>query len=130
MNELAYADPEPGPQTDLPDLDRLRLHRSTSQPLTEGDSDGRYDLAFLLLERPEWHRRAACRGTDTGMFFAERGTHTQDARDTCRVCPVQTECLTHAQAVPELHGVWGGQTVRQRKKGRARPKPIGLAVTA
>lgn len=44
-----------------------------------------------------------------------------DARRLCKGCPVQTACLAYAVARPELEGIWGGCTERQRaelRKGR------------
>lgn len=131
MNELAYSDPEPVRQSDLPDIDRLRLHRNTTQPVG-GDSDGRYDLAFLLLARPEWHRRAACRGVgadgEANIFFPDRTSNHRIAFALCASCHVFDECRAHDSERPELYGIWHGQGERARRKGRRPGRPTGKAV--
>lgn len=63
-----------------------------------------------LLERPEWHTRAACRGQVDVMFPKSR--HNARAWDealaVCTDCPVRRECHTAANRGDEVHGVWGG----------------------
>lgn len=90
-------------------------------------SDGLLDL--LIGARPEWWAEAACRGAGTDPWFPPRGAHAETPRDSlgrvdgsegrgkfvCRSCPVRAECLEHALAVPEKHGVWGGLTARERR---------------
>ena len=36
------------------------------------------------------------------------------AKRICRQCPVVNECRDHALRTPELHGVWGAMTARER----------------
>ena len=56
------------------------------------------------------------------MFFhpdKERGD-TRARRDAtakalCRLCPVITQCRTHALTVREPYGVWGGLSAEDRK---------------
>lgn len=65
-----------------------------------------------------WRDRAACAGHPTEWWFPEkRGARTAVTRhaiDICRQCPVQLDCLRHAQEHLELHGIWGGCTEAQR----------------
>jgi hypothetical protein len=42
------------------------------------------------------------------------------AQRTCRVCPVRVPCLEYAMARPELDGIWGGLTERQRTRRRTK----------
>jgi WhiB family redox-sensing transcriptional regulator len=78
---------------------------------------------------PKWRDRAACRGEDTALFFAEEATvearrTRARARDICFGCPVQGDCLLWAVAA-DAHGIWGGTTreerlaVRKKRKGAA-----------
>ena len=72
-----------------------------------------------LLRRPRWHLWAACRGVGHKGFVASRGVkYDEHARQLCASCPVRQECLETALADPELIGMWGGTTPRQRKEMR------------
>ncbi|MEZ5151941.1 WhiB family transcriptional regulator [Rhodococcus zopfii] len=70
----------------------------------------------------EWQLRAACRGTDSAVFFAPAGESRRDrrrreiaAKTVCISCPVRKACLKHALAVRESHGVWGGLSETERQ---------------
>ena len=77
-----------------------------------------------------WKRDGLCAQTDPELFFPEKGGSVDAARSVCRACPVRTECLDHALDNPDLDGVWGGTSPRQRKRIRgqnprpAQPRPI------
>jgi len=67
--------------------------------------------------------RAACRGVPTAMFFPtaeyERKTGAESeatlrAKAICASCPVSGACFQYAVANPELTGIWGGTTTRER----------------
>ncbi|AUG81669.1 WhiB family transcriptional regulator [Kitasatospora sp. MMS16-BH015] len=75
----------------------------------------------------DWQFLGACREYGTELFFhpsGERGPahdeREQAAVAVCRRCPVQVECLTHALAVREPYGVWGGLTEDERQRLLAR----------
>lgn len=82
-----------------------------------------------LLQPPEWHAQAACKG-QTGLFYPELGENSVNGpRRICETCPVQKECLD--AGMRELHGVWGGTTPKERRKlrrelGIAAPRQIKL----
>ena len=70
-----------------------------------------------------WQDKALCKtnGVDATVFFNDdmlRGVEKQAresaAKKICTACPVKTECLEHALAVPENYGVWGGLTQDER----------------
>jgi WhiB family transcriptional regulator, redox-sensing transcriptional regulator len=67
---------------------------------------------------PGWMERAACRGLDRALFFPELGGNAAKARMLCSICPVRLECFEYALADPEITGVWGGTTDRERRKLR------------
>jgi WhiB family redox-sensing transcriptional regulator len=69
-----------------------------------------------LLGRPLWHRRAACSGLGTEGFVIDKGHRF--SRGVCQDCPVCQECLKTALADPELVGLWGGTTDRERREMR------------
>lgn len=70
----------------------------------------------------DWQLRGRCRTVDPSLFFhpeGERGT-TRAARDdaakaVCATCPVLRQCATHALAVREPYGVWGGMSEDDRE---------------
>ena len=69
----------------------------------------------------DWQMNGLCRGEDSAVFFhpdGERG-HARAARESrakqmCRQCPVMTQCRTHALAVGETYGIWGGLSETER----------------
>lgn len=70
----------------------------------------------LVLERPGWQHRAACRGEPVGTFFPS-GRPVR-AQVVCSECPVRVECADYALADPELVGVWGGLSTVERRRLR------------
>jgi WhiB family redox-sensing transcriptional regulator len=69
-----------------------------------------------LLGRPEWMKRAACRGEDPALFFPPLGANAAKARAICATCSVRQECLSYALADPESAGVWAGLSERERRR--------------
>lgn len=65
-----------------------------------------------------WDARAACADMDPAIFFPPVGRSCALARAICAGCPVKRECLDHALATGERYGVWGGTTVRERRRMR------------
>jgi WhiB family redox-sensing transcriptional regulator len=66
-----------------------------------------------------WRELAACRGTDLGVFFPERGESAEAARQVCAACPVRQPCLDYAITNRIAYGVWGGLTERERRAMRS-----------
>jgi WhiB family redox-sensing transcriptional regulator len=84
----------------------------------------------------EWQMDGACRETDTNLFFhpeGERGPSRRGrdaaAQAICATCPVIDECRSHALAVKEPYGVWGGLTEDDREAIYAAQRP-GAAAAA
>ena len=79
-------------------------------------------LPMPLLDSYEWQYQGACNEADPETFFsppAERGARRRPraatAKSYCERCPVVQECLNHALAVRESHGVWGGLNTDERR---------------
>jgi len=72
-----------------------------------------------LMNRPAWHRWAACRGIGTDSFIVGIGGNYSRARELCGGCSVGAECLEAALAADEFVGLWGGTTEKQRARMRA-----------
>jgi WhiB family redox-sensing transcriptional regulator len=66
-----------------------------------------------------WRELAACRGTDLGVFFPDRGEPAEAARQVCAECPVRQPCLDYAITNRIVHGIWGGLTERERRALRS-----------
>jgi WhiB family redox-sensing transcriptional regulator len=82
-----------------------------------------------------WQLRAACRGSDTDLFFPERGESSKEAKAVCAICPVRQQCLDFAISEVEHYGIWGGLSERERRELRRQlprraPKPPPLPVSA
>lgn len=68
----------------------------------------------------DWAARAACVGMDSEVFFPETPTGVRAAKQVCAGCEVRQQCLIHALAHTERHGVWGGTSERERRRIRLR----------
>lgn len=69
-----------------------------------------------MSSQDEWMADGLCRQVDMDMFFPEQGGSTRDAKRVCLACPVQAECLAYALANPDLLGVWGSYSERERHR--------------
>ena len=70
-----------------------------------------------------WFRRAACRNSDTSLFFPGRYSPPSAAAAAlaiCATCPVQAECLQYALDADEKIGIWGGTNGRDRRRYKQR----------
>ncbi|MER5482974.1 WhiB family transcriptional regulator [Streptomyces sp. NPDC002812] len=64
---------------------------------------------------PEWMTEGLCAQTDPEEFFPAKGGSTKAARATCKACDVRAKCLDAALTRPELYGIWGGLSERERR---------------
>jgi WhiB family redox-sensing transcriptional regulator len=71
-------------------------------------------------QRETWAEDALCLGADGEMWFEAVPVA---AVRICRQCPVAAECLGYALARPDLDGVWGGTTPKERKRLRRTARP-------
>ncbi len=85
-------------------FDRANLTASTIADL--------YDF----LDRPDWHRAAACRGKGNGPWYLERGEPVTLAKAICAACPAAEQCRDAGQV--EQYGIWGGEGTRARERRR------------
>ena len=76
-----------------------------------------------MRTEPQWQVKAACRGPQAVVFFPPPQFERKDeklerearAKDICRTCPVQKDCLEFALSIKEPHGIWGGKSENERK---------------
>lgn len=70
-----------------------------------------------------WAERGLCVKDHPEIWFPvdeEDSELAAAAVEACFRCPVRAECLAHALAIGERHGIWGGLTPRQRRDLRTR----------
>ena len=75
-------------------------------------------VEFLWELRPAWQADGLCLEYPEVTWFPERGQSSAPAKDVCARCLVQRECLEYALADPDLMGVWGGTSMREREHAR------------
>jgi len=68
--------------------------------------------------RQNWQDLANCLGVDADLFFPERGASTREAKEVCRNCFVQDDCLEYALQNGEKFGIWGQMSERERRRIR------------
>ncbi|MCH2426657.1 MAG: WhiB family transcriptional regulator [Acidimicrobiales bacterium] len=66
----------------------------------------------------DWKDYSNCLGVDPDLFFPERGASTREAKEVCRSCVVQNDCLEYALQNGEKFGIWGGMSERERRRIR------------
>jgi len=66
----------------------------------------------------KWAELASCRSLSPELFFPRTANDEEAAKAVCAGCPVQSACLDHALAVAEPYGIWGGMTLRERRRER------------
>ena len=72
-----------------------------------------------------WKDDALCAQVDPAEFFPDKGNSVFTAKRICTACTVREDCLDYALDNNELHGVWGGMSVRERR--RLTIQPLGGA---
>ncbi len=70
-----------------------------------------------------WRASAACRNSDTDLFFPPGNTgpaldQVEAAKAVCQWCPVRQACLQFAFETGQTDGVWGGTDEIERAKLR------------
>jgi WhiB family redox-sensing transcriptional regulator len=70
------------------------------------------------VKKGTWTDQAACRGTDTEIFYPANQDEEAEALSICATCPVRAQCLDYAIFNRETYGIWGGMTPEQRRRIR------------
>ena len=70
------------------------------------------------MKKGTWTDQAACRGTDTEIFYPVTPDEEAEALSICATCPVRAQCLDYAIRNRENYGIWGGATPEQRRRMR------------
>jgi len=91
--------------------------------LTSNVADEDLSNLFGLPDEASWQERALCAQTDPEAFFPEMGASPRAGKKICVGCDVRGECLEYSLMHNEQFGIWGGLTVRERRR-LARPVPV------
>lgn len=72
---------------------------------------------------PDWQQDAHCAGVGNAYYFGDEEAQptmsikqVRKAAELCGICPVFTQCLTHALTQREEYGVWAGTSGRVRRQ--------------
>ena len=78
----------------------------------------------------EWMDWADCLYVDPELFHPEKGQRAGPAKRICMGCAVRGECREYAMGVPDMRGVWGATTERDRDRIRAKRNRARKAAAA
>ena len=81
--------------------------------------------------RTRWQDDAVCAQVDTELFHPKTGNEggrIKNAKKVCAGCSVIAKCAEYAIADPELSGVWGGLTDKERELIRNERRVIAEVV--
>lgn len=82
------------------------------------------DQAFTQLAQAiRKHGAPVCQEVDGELWFPDIGGRNGDvmlAKKFCEECPVKNECLQFALVNNEQYGIWGGLTLKERLKLKAK----------
>jgi WhiB family transcriptional regulator, redox-sensing transcriptional regulator len=82
---------------------------------------------FSISDLPNFHEFGAppCSETFPDAFFSDDYesrrpnmhvySYEREAKTICARCPYAARCLEYAMENPEIQGIWGGTTERQRR---------------
>ena len=79
----------------------------TSVEIDEGTVEPSHNVS-------EWRNSAACLSEDTELFFRQKDTDVNKAKEVCDVCLVKDVCAEYALSGGIGFGVWGGLGERDR----------------
>lgn len=71
-----------------------------------------------LSDKYEWMDQGLCREIGPDIFVSEDYHNGRKAKEICARCPVKSDCLSWALQRPEMEGIVGGTTHRERQKMR------------
>jgi len=77
----------------------------------------------LYSEQHPFNGKQTCKDADPELFFPDdNGVYINlvKAKNICNSCPLLVDCLSYALKHPELEGVWGATTLKERKQLRRR----------
>ena len=73
---------------------------------------------FFGQRRPAWMAQGRCHGQATDLWFPSQGGDLETPKAVCEQCRVRADCRAYALARPELRGIWGATSDRERMRMR------------
>ncbi len=73
-----------------------------------------------LFEEWSWQLEGSCLGYPSVVFYPDESRRgdirrrEEEAKAICRGCPVLQPCREYSLNAPEVHGIWGGMTAKER----------------
>lgn len=106
--------------------DAAQTHQVTATDTSLRESLHVSELAVLLENNYNhpWMLEARCLDADPEAFFPDRGGSTEEAKAICDMCPVRSDCLEYAVTNDIKFGIWGGTSVRERRRLRRLRKKL------
>jgi WhiB family redox-sensing transcriptional regulator len=102
-----------------------------SEQIKTGSRKKNMNFLHVPEDYPDFqeHGTPPCAETDPDAFFAEDPPESamvrrqiylyeREAKKICFTCPYQQACLEYAMNNPEVVGIWGGTTEKQRTAAR------------
>ncbi|MCU7531582.1 WhiB family transcriptional regulator [Prescottella equi] len=105
------------------------ISTNTHHPATNGYPESAREAALLLAaildKAPRLDGAICATHPNPDLWFSNSDIGRSAAQRICAGCPVATGCRSAAHTAREQHGVWAGESERQRlgepKVGRPRP---------
>ena len=80
--------------------------------------------------QPNWYAKAECRNYNPELWHSDEAEDISQAKKHCQACPVREECLALAYQNDEQFGIWGGLTVKERRRQIRRQRREFLKIQA
>jgi WhiB family redox-sensing transcriptional regulator len=105
---------------DHPFIEPWQVSEFTSQEHRVRRTSNRLAIDRQGARRMDWRHRSACLDEDPELFFPIGNTgpailQIEEAKQVCRRCDVQEQCLAWALESGQDHGVWGGMSEDERR---------------
>lgn len=89
-------------------------------------------MSLSALARTEVPGATPCSAVEDDLWFSQRPSTVERAKELCLSCPLIQVCLQDALARHEPWGVWGGELVERgvvvpRKRPMGRPRKADVA---
>jgi WhiB family redox-sensing transcriptional regulator len=75
-------------------------------------------MSLSIALDQNWRAEGLCSSSNPDLWFSVGAIEHKHAKNICRACPVQSQCLRYAMEAPVEHGIWGGLTERERRRVR------------
>ncbi len=88
----------------------------TAQPREQATSALGSGALANSISPEEWMRKGLCTTVPPSTFFPSDGAGVHLAKKICAECPVKEVCLQYALEARIDHGIWGGESERERRR--------------